>query len=119
MSNYDHDVLGVGNFEHPANEREEDGMNFYEAMDSLKPEQRDAIEGEFIEREAAYKRRLKKLDKAKELMQAIVDAKQVMMDDVVTNWGEANKNVNKAKWNKAYFTVQQKEEELKNLLLGL
>lgn len=90
MRNYDNDVLGVGNFEHPANEKEIEGMTFYEAMDSLTPEQREAIEGEFIDREAGYKRRLKKLDKAKELMQAIVDAKQVMMDDVVTNWGEAD-----------------------------
>lgn len=118
MSNYDNDVLGVGNYEHPANEQETPCMSFDQAMESLNPEQRLAIEEEFIDRNTQVELYAKKLAKAKEIMQAIVDAKQVMNNETVGDWG-TDKYLNKAEWNKAYFTVQRKEEELKKLLLGL
>lgn len=119
MSNYDHDVIGVGNFEHPANSEEDNSiMTFDQAMDSLTDEQREAIEGELIDREAAYKRKLKKLNKAKELMQAIVEADEVMNESVIHSWGSDNTK-NKSKWNDAYYTKVIKQEQLKKLLLEL
>lgn len=118
MNNYDNDVLGVGNVEHPANEIETESMSFQQAMDSLSPEQREAIEEEFIDRNSQADRYAKKLAKGKEIMQAIMDAKEVMNKETVGDWG-TDKYINKAEWNKAYFTVQKKEEELKKLLLGL
>lgn len=118
MSNYDNDVLGVGNYEHPANEQETPCMSFDQAMESLNPEQRLDIEEEFIDRNTQVELYAKKLAKAKEIMQVIVDAKNVMNDDTVTDWGTGTSK-NKAEWNKAYYTVVKKEEELKKLLLGL
>lgn len=117
MSNYDQDVLGVGSPEHPANQPDMECMTFDEAMASLTDEQREVIEAEFIDRNAQVERYAKKLAKAKELMQAIEDAKDFMSAQTVESWGTTG-TPNKSEWNKAYFTVQQKEEELKKLLLG-
>lgn len=129
MSNYDHDVLGVGNFEHPANEHETEGMNFDQAMDSLTPEQREAIEGEFIDKNAQIDRYHKQvniykyhLSQAKILSKFISVCEEKISEAMQKTFGEKNGAVVEQLYEEIRLAgdlKKSKEEELKNLLLGL